>query len=218
MPESEIVIMVHGLWLHGLAMTYLERRIRRGGLSVKSYSYPTVRLSLTENAERLARYCAAQPEEKIHFVAHSMGGLVAIRAAEALPASRVGRLVLLGTPFQDSYSARRVQRLPGGGTIIGRCMGQWLNRARAGPESLDLGVIAGTGRVGLGRLVAYRLPQPNDGVVSVEETRVPGMRDHVVVRVSHTLMLVSKEVVHQVCAFLAQGKFDRTHAACASLN
>ena len=218
MSHTETVVLVHGLWLHGAAMLLMKRRIARCGYRVKTYSYPTVRLDLDQNAERLARYCAALPGARIHLVAHSMGGLVAIRAAEALPASRIGRLVLLGTPFQDSYSARRVQRLPGGCTIIGRCMGQWLTRTRAGPESLDLGVIAGTGRIGLGRLVAHRLPQPNDGVVSVEETRVPGMRDHVVLRVSHTLMLVSRDVVHQVCAFLAQGKFDRAHAASASLN
>ena len=213
MPKSEIVITVHGLWLHGLAMAYLERRIRRCGLRVKSYSYPTVRLSLTENAERLARYCTAQPEEKIHFVAHSMGGLVALAAAGLLPPGRVGRMVLLAPPFADSYSGRRVQRLPGGRVILGRCMGQWLSGSR--PPTIagcEIGVIAGVGRIGLGRIFAPGLPGPNDGVVSVHETRLPGMRDHLVLPVSHTVMLVSARVAREVRSFLRNGKFDRRNA------
>jgi pimeloyl-ACP methyl ester carboxylesterase len=211
--QSETVVLIHGLWLHGVAMLVMKRGIARCGYEVKTYSYPTVRLDLDQNAERLASFCARLPEGTLHFVAHSMGGLVAMRAAEKLPRSRIGRLVLLGTPYQDSYSARQVQRLPGGRRIIGRCMGQWLTEPKPGAGSLDIGVIAGTGRIGLGRVVAHRLPQPNDGVVSVDETRVPGMRDHVVVRISHTLMLVSRAVVHQVCTYLGEGKFDRAAIA-----
>ena len=214
MSHAETVVLVHGLWLHGAAMVVMKRRIARCGYHVRAYSYPTVRLDLETNAARLARYCAALPAGEVHLVAHSMGGLVALKTAEALPPSRIGRIVLLGTPFQDSYAARRVQRLPGGCTIIGRCMGQWLVGPRAaGGQALDLGVIAGIGRLGLGRVFAPRLPQPNDGVVSVEETRVAGMRDHIVLPVSHTLMLLSGAVVHQVCAFLADGKFDRAQRA-----
>jgi pimeloyl-ACP methyl ester carboxylesterase len=210
MPKSEIVILVHGLWLHGLAMALMQRRIARYGYRAKSYSYPSVRLSLTENGERLARYCAARSEEKVHFVAHSMGGLVALAAANALPPGRIARIVLLAPPFGDSHSGRRVQRLPGGRSILGRCMGQWLSGPRPGTtDGCEIGVIAGTGRIGLGRLFAPGLPRPNDGVVSVEETRVPGMRDHIVLPVSHTVMLLSAEVAREACAFLANGKFDR---------
>jgi pimeloyl-ACP methyl ester carboxylesterase len=210
MPKSEIVILVHGLWLHGIAMALLERRIARRGYRVQSYSYPTVRLSLTENGERLARYCAARGEEKIHFVAHSMGCLVTLAAAGALPPARLGRIVLLAPPFADSHSGRRVQRLPGGTSILGRCMGQWLGGPRPGTiDGCEIGVIAGTGRIGLGRVFAPHLPTPNDGVVSVAETRVPGMRDHLVLPVSHTVMLVSAEIARETCAFLENGKFDR---------
>ena len=82
----------------------------------------------------------------------------------------------------------------------------------------EIGGIAGNGGLGLAQLVAPALPQPHDGVVSVDETRIPGMKDHVVLPVSHTPMMVSREVVHQTCAFLAQGQFDRAPAASASVN
>ena len=215
----ETVVLVHGLWLHGVAMLYLKRRIARRGYDVKAYSYPTVRLNLAENAKRLVRYCEKLPTGRFHLVSHSMGGLVVMKAAEALSSTRLGRIVLLAPPYRDSYAGRRVQRLPGGCTILGRCMGEWLGGVRDTPlRHLDLGVIAGTGSVGLGRIFAPGLPQPNDGVVSVDETRVPGMRDHIVVPASHTLMLVSATVAHQVCAYLDHGKFDRVQTTGASVN
>ena len=148
-----------------------------------------------------------------------MGGLVALKAAQSMPPDRLGRIVILGTPYNECYAGRSVQRLPGGRSIIGKCMGQWIAESRLGrPVQFDLGVIAGSGRVGLGRLFAPGLPKPNDGVVAVEETRIPGMRDHVVLPVSHTLMLVSREVVHQACTYLAHGKFDHTRSASVSVN
>lgn len=214
--DSELVILVHGLWLHGVTMAFIKRAIERCGYPVKAYSYPSVRLTLKQNARRLAQFCAAHPQARIHFVAHSMGGLVALKAAEALPPGRCGRIVLMGTPYRDCYAGRRLLNMPLGRSILGRCMRESI--AGYGPPvsaSCEIGVIAGTGRIGLGRFFAPELPRPNDGVVSVEETRVPGMRDHVVLPASHTVMLVSAEVASQVCTFLAHGKFDRAQRAHA---
>ena len=219
MPLGETVVLVHGLWLHSLAMTYLKHAIERRGYSVLNYSYPTVRLDLTSNARRLVQFCERAGGDKLHLLGQSMGGLVVLEAARMLPRERLGRTVLVGTPYGDCYSGRKVQRLPGGRVVLGRCMGQWLSAARTtNPVDLDVGVIAGVGSLGLGRIFAPSLPKPNDGVVSVDETHVPGMRDHVVLRASHTFMLVSREVVHQTCAYLAQGKFDHARAAVVSVN
>ena len=67
--DSELVILVHGLWLHGVTMVYMKRAIERCGYPVAAYSYPSVRLTLGQNAARLARFCAAQPHARIHFIA-----------------------------------------------------------------------------------------------------------------------------------------------------
>jgi hypothetical protein len=89
-------------------------------------------------------------------------------------------------------------------------MNQWLTESqRQAVSDLDIGVVAGDGGFGMGRIIAPRLPKPHDGVISVDETRVPGMRDHVTLRVSHTAMLISRPVLHQVCAYLKDGRFDR---------
>lgn len=74
--------------------------------------------------------------------------------------------------------------------------------------SCDIGVIAGRMSVGAGRIVAPELPGPNDGAVRVDETRLPAMRDHIVLNVSHSGMLVSRAVARQVCAFLRDGAFE----------
>jgi pimeloyl-ACP methyl ester carboxylesterase len=212
------VLLVHGLWLRPIAMTLIRRRLRSCGYRVESYSYPTMRLGLEENAERLTRYCE-RLTGKLHLFGHSMGGIVAVKAAALVPRGCLGRVVVAGTPFRDCFAGRALQRLPGGRGILGRSMEQWLaTDSRPAFDACELGVIAGTRGVGLGRLIAPGLRPPHDGVVSVDETRIDGMTDHVVLKVAHTEMLVSRPVVHQVCTFLEHGKFDRSQPGVGSVN
>lgn len=210
MTERETVILVHGLWVHGAVMALMRHRIARCGYRTASYSYPSIRLTLTENAQRLAHYCRGLVAGPLHFVGHSLGGLVILRMLERVPELAVGRVVLVGTPYGDSFSARRLARLPGGRAALGRSMAEWMRERK--PDRLlqhEIGVIAGTLPIGLGRLVAPGLPTPNDGVVTVAETRLPAMRDHIVININHTGMLLSSAVVRQICAFLRSGAFVR---------
>ena len=88
-------------------------------------------------------------------------------------------------------------------------MNDWMRMPRPSiPDGVELGVIAGNVPFGLGRLVA-RLPKPNDGVVRVDETRVPGAKESIVLRINHTGMLVSPAVARAACAFLRNGSFRR---------
>lgn len=206
----DTVVLVHGLWVHGLAMTLMRRRIARCGYRVLAYSYPSVRLTLTENAQRLARFCGDTALARLHFVGHSLGGLIVLRMLQLAGATPPGRVILAGTPFTGSHAARCLGRLPGGRAAMGRSMAEWLG-AGSGEAGggREVGVIAGSLPLGLGCIVAPDLPGPSDGVVSVEETRMLGMRDHIVLRVSHSGMLVSSAVARQICAFLRDGAFSR---------
>jgi pimeloyl-ACP methyl ester carboxylesterase len=217
--DADIVVLVHGLWMHGLVMGLMQRRIARHGYAVRTHSYSSVRCDLRENAARLAAFVQTLGGSRVHFVAHSLGGIVAMNAAALMPRDSLGRIVLVGTPFAESFSGRRLERLPAGRRLLGACMTQWLYGPRLfSPETvraLDVGVIAGTGGVGMGRFIAPGLPKPHDGVVAVEETRVPGMRDHVVLPVSHSAMLVSSEVARQACSFLDNGCFEHSGTGAA---
>lgn len=208
MPDNTPVIVIHGLWLHGLAMTWLARRIRRQGFAAHTWSYASLRLSLTENAERLAEHCAALAAPRVHIVAHSMGGLVALKMLERHPRQPCGRLLLVGTPYSGSFSAQCLARWPGGRTLLGRSIGEWLDTPRPLPRpGMEIGIIAGTCGFGMGRLVAPRLPQPNDGVVTLAETRVPGVEQRIELGVGHSAMLLSSAVARQCGAFLRDGRF-----------
>lgn len=209
--SPDTVVLVHGLWAHGIAMELMRRRIGRCGYRALAYSYPSMRLTLTENTERLIRYCRGLAAPRVHFVGHSLGGLVVLRVLESATGFVPGRTVLIGTPFVGSFAAQRLAQLPGGRAALGRSFPEWLESARPMLDGrFEIGVIAGKLPIGLGRLVAPGLPGPSDGVVSVAETRLPAMRDHVVLNVSHSGMVLSRVVAHQICAFLRDGAF--THA------
>ena len=208
MAANEQVVLVHGLWMHGAVMQWMARRIARAGYEVHCYSYPSVRMSLAENVRRLAAFCQTLNARPLHLAGHSLGGLLIARLLDEPHRLDIGRVVLMGAPFVDSFAARRLCRVHIGSIAVGASIAEWLRGAR--PESLlsyEIGVIAGNRGVGLGVMMAPDLPTPHDGTVSVAETRVPGARDSIVLPVTHTQMLVSNGVVRQVCEFLRRGRF-----------
>lgn len=207
------MVLVHGLWVHGIAMALLRRRLERGGYRVFAYSYPTTRLTFAENVARLARYCREVGALRSHFIGHSLGGLIVLRMVGETADVVAGRMILAGTPVAGSHAARRLARLPGGRAVLGRSMVEWMEPGqRIDANGCEIGVIAGRMPVGAGRIVAPDLPTPHDGAVSVEETRLPAMKDHIVLNVSHSGMLVSRAVAHQIDEFLRHGVFEHGEA------
>ncbi len=211
LESREPVVLVHGLWLTGWVLAILAARLRHCGYDARLFSYASMGASLSANAAALARFAVSLDAPRVHFIGHSMGGLVILQALKMNPALRRGRTVLLGSPYGGSRSAEALARARAGRVMLGHSMMEWLRTPRAELEGCELGVLAGRRRIGLGRLVA-RLPDPNDGVVAEAETRVPGMTDFLSLRVSHTEMLWSRNVAHQVCSFLRAGRFDHREA------
>lgn len=206
-PRSLPVIIVHGLWVHGLVMEFLAHRIGHEGFSTQTWSYPSMRLTLSQNAGRFAQHCRDAGLARLNIVAHSMGGLVALRMLELAPDMHCERLLLLGAPYSDSASARRLRQFPGGDLLLGNSIREWLDEPRPALRAAATGIIAGTRGYGLGALIGSDLPQPHDGVVAVAETAVPGASERITVHAGHTEMLFSAEVARQCCAFLQDGRF-----------
>lgn len=206
------VVFVHGLWFTGHEAFWLRRRLARElGAADLNFPYRSVRAPLAESARALGAYIARSGFEKVHLVGHSLGGIVILKLFElaaSLPAVAPGRVVLLGSPIQGSRAAASLARIGFGRKILGRAIAEGVlaTRPRIWPGSRDLGIIAGRAAVGLGGLVA-RLERPNDGVVQVDETRLAGAREHLVLDVSHSGLLFSRAVVAQTAAFLRDGKF-----------
>lgn len=207
MPRGETVVLIHGLWLTGREMVLLRRRLRHCGFAVVVFDYPSVRRGLMGNAAALQRLVAGLDAATVHFVAHSLGGLLLRQFFHDFPHQRRGRVVTLGTPHRGSTAARRLARWRLGRLLLGRSLQPGLLGGLAGwPAGREIGVIAGDRGLGLGRLLGG-LPRPNDGVVAVAESHLPGETDYRLFHVGHTGLLFSAPVASAVCRFLRDGRF-----------
>jgi pimeloyl-ACP methyl ester carboxylesterase len=204
------VILVHGLWTPAAMLILHSRWLQHQGYRALRFGYPAVQATLAQNAQRLRRYIEETSGTDIHLVGHSLGGLVILEMLVHTVDPRLRRVVLLGTPCVGSHCARRLVRVAGMSALLGRSIMEWLSHRPdavfALRPAVAVGVLAGTRSVGLGRIVPG-LPRPNDGVVAVAETLLPGAVDSVTLPVAHSEMLVSQRCAAQIAAFLKSGRF-----------
>lgn len=203
-------VFVHGLWLNGAEFTLLRRRLARDhGFEGHRFSYPTVRGSMDDTLNRLRDFVTRIDTERVHFIGHSFGGVVLCRYFQTYPCERPGRVVILGSPLNGSRSARTVARHK----ILRRMIGPLVNAElvddcdpRTWACRNELGIIAGTAPLGLGRIFA-NFDEDCDGTVGLSETKLPGHKAHLALPVSHMGMLASSLVARQVGTFLDTGCF-----------
>jgi hypothetical protein len=210
---STVVVYVHGLWLSGNEAGILLRRLaRQMNAKTRAFSYASMTSSISDSARALATFLRDQRADTLHLVGHSLGGLVILKLFENGEDEQLppGRIVLLGSPLNGSRAAQNLARVPFGRIIMGRGVREDLltARERCWTGQRELGVIAGSVGIGLGRLVGVH-GAPSDGTIFVEETRLPGILDHLVLRVSHTALPYSSTVARQTAAFLSDGNFMR---------
>jgi pimeloyl-ACP methyl ester carboxylesterase len=212
---TELVVLVHGLWMGRAIWLLVARHLRGRGYRVASFSYPSVRRGLGESARALEAFVRERHPGRVHLVGHSLGGLVVLRMLRDAHALPVGRVVLLGCPAAGCGSAEQLSRSRAGRFLLGAALPEWMP-ADAAPavQRVAVGSIAGTRRFGMG-LLLVRLPRLNDGVVMVDETVVPGLADHLVLPVSHSGMVVSPRVASEIAAFLRTGRFTQRSPAIA---
>lgn len=200
------VVLVHGLWLNGPSMAPLGWRLARDGYAISRFSYWSVLRGLDNNVDRLMQFCRKFESDRLHLVGHSLGGVLILAAiARGL---KVRRAVLMGIPYQGSISAHGLARVAIGKRILGRTLSDWLRREKPFLESdAEIGVLAGDRSIGIGKLIS-QLPRPNDGVVCLTETKVPGATDSIVLPVFHTAMPFSPLSARAVATFLKKGRFQ----------
>ena len=204
-------VFVHGLWLTGAESLLLRRRIAaRHGIACHSFTYRTVSNSVQPVLEQLAQFVRRIDADQVHFVGHSLGGVVLHRFFESATDLPPGRVVFLGSPTVKSATAEKVGRMPVLSRLVGRMVSDELvtPRAREWRCDRELGCIAGTRPMGLGRFFT-RFEEECDGTIGVSETKLPGHTAHITLPVSHMGMLISADVAHQVGEFLARGQFSR---------
>jgi len=195
--------------MNPLVMAYLAHALRREGFAAQSLGYRTISDPLEAHLSRLANRVARLDAARVHLVGHSLGGVIVMRYLQRGADRRVQRAVLIGTPISGCRAAADFAGRAGGELMMGRSLAVWREPVDVSVDSrFEIGAIAGTRALGLGRMVT-RLPEPNDGVVCLDETKFPALRDHVALPLGHSLMLMSSRVARHTAAFLKTGAFRR---------
>jgi len=212
--SSECVVLLHGLNRSWRAMRPMAKALQEAGFSTANVDYPSQLGTIEQIAPIAVRHgilsCQSAGASKVHFVTHSIGGILLRYENERQPIDGLGRVVMLGPPNQGSELIDRMVDWPGIEFISGPA-GMQLGTtadsmpAKLGPIDFELGVIAGTGTINI--LASAMLPDPDDGKVSVASTQVDGMSDFLVVENSHRYITRSDVVVRNTESFLKTGRF-----------
>ncbi len=201
------VVVVPGLWMPALAMSFLAAQLARRGFAPQLFSYRG-RAPLEDNVERLARFAVTRARGgALHYVGHSLGGLLILAALERHPELPAASAVLIGSPVNGCAAGRSFGRAALGRWMMGASRPLWEPCSARWTRQAPLGVIAGTAPFGLGRVLGP-LAGENDGVVSLSETDVEGMKARAIVRLGHSSLIFSPRVAALAARFLSTGAFE----------
>lgn len=203
-------------------MIKLEKSLSNLGYSVINLDYPSTKHPIEFLADKILGDVIEQCKEahlsKIHFVTHSMGGIIVRYYLKNHELSSLGRVVMLSPPNKGSELVDHLKDSFFFKKINGPA-GQQLGTDRdsiplsLGPVDFELGVI--TGNRSFNPFNSLVLPGTDDGAVSVERTKVAGMADFLVLPHSHTFIMQSEDAIEQVIYFLEHGTFRHLNADAA---
>lgn len=210
--KDECVVLLHGLARVSNSMGELDKKLSKAGFAAVNINYPSRKFPIDElSTSAINRGLdACEEAEIIHFVTHSLGGILVRYYLEYNSIDNLGRVVMLGPPNHGSEIVNGMLKVPGFklfGGPTGNALGTGAGHI---PESLgavefDLGVIAGT--TNINPLSLLFIEGPNDSIVSVESTKVEGMKAHLVLPVTHTFMMRNNQVIDNVIHYLKTGSF-----------
>lgn len=205
------VLLIHGILMNPLEMRFLGWQLENSGFHVHYIYYQSVFKTPAENARIIQEKIKKLKVKQLHIVAHSLGGLITMHLFDQFDDIPNGRVVMLGSPVNGSWIAKKMHTWPVVSSLLARSMPNALS-GKDIPEwtvKRDWGMIAGIrNRAGLG-LLTGGLPNISDGTVLLEETQHPKQTAHISVNRSHTGLLFSKDVSKLTSQFLNTGKFKK---------
>lgn len=215
---TECVVLLHGMIRTPASMEPMAEALAAAGyrtanVGYPSREYPIERLATMAVEQGLARCRSVTGIDRIHFVTHSLGGILLRQYLANADIPELGRVVMLGPPNQGSAAADAMRDMPGYEWLNGPA-GAQLGKGpesvplRLGPADFELGIIAGNRTVD--PITSAFLDDPDDGRVSVADTRLEGMDDFVVIDESHALMMRSRTAIRLTLRFLETGHFGQS--------
>lgn len=214
--DQDQVILLHGMYRSAVAMQPLEQYFRTHGYQVTSISYPSTKHDIEtlvrDYLHPAVQIAQTKGMQKIHFVTHSMGGILVRYYLKNYPLEDLGKVVMIAPPNQGTELAELfadsswVDTKTGPAKIqLSAQQDSWVNQL--GPVNFAVGIIAGNHNSNL--LTAWLLPGEDDGVVSVESTKVKNMKDFMIVPEKHFRLRGNQTVLQQAAYFLKHANFYR---------
>ena len=208
---QDTVVLLHGLGRTPLSMLALSLTARHRGYRVINWRYRSTRHTIAEQPDAFAREVAPRLENapRVHFITHSLGGIIVRQFLATYSLPNVGRVVMLAPPNGGSEVADVLQRSRFVSCAVTpvRELGTHNVPATLPAATFSLGVIAGS-RSHIPLFAKWMHDVPNDGVVAVDRTRLAGMRDFVVLDRTHTTLPWSRDAIGETFRFLEEGRFS----------
>jgi pimeloyl-ACP methyl ester carboxylesterase len=211
---ADAVILLHGLGRSAASMQKLESKLTAAGYTVINADYASRTAGVVQLSQEIIPAALADPRlktcGKIHFVTHSLGGILVRAYAAMRPIPKLGRVVMLGPPNQGSEVVDRLKNWRAYKFVTGPA-GQELGTSpdsipnQLGPVGFELGIIAGDRSINW--INSMMIKGADDGKVSVERTKVAGMKEQLTVHVTHPMMMRNRSVIEATLRFLATGSF-----------
>ncbi|MFT5707841.1 MAG: hypothetical protein ACI9ES_002142 [Oceanospirillaceae bacterium] len=212
--SAECVVLLHGLARTSNSMAELETKLTNEGYFVVNVNYPSRKKKIFELSEIAVNdgllQCSKANSSPVNYVTHSLGGILVRQFYINHQPSNLNRVVMLGPPNNGSEVVDNLKNVPGYKLINGPA-GMELGTSNIdvpktlGPVNFELGVIAGTQSINL--ILSTFLPNPDDGKVSVESTKVEGMCGFITMPVTHPFLMTNDSVIREVISFLRNGVF-----------
>lgn len=211
---SGSVVLLHGLARTSDSMSKMNRALEAAGYHVCNVSYPSREHSIEVLSEEFVlpavRACLKNPTDEVHFVTHSLGGVIVRQLAKGAPDLDIGRVVMLSPPNHGSEVVDKLGELALFEFINGPAGLQLGTGNDSVPQSLgapsfQVGIITGNRTINL--ILSLLIPGPDDGKVSIESAKLDGMAGFCVVPASHPFIMKDRLAIEQTLVFLARGTF-----------
>lgn len=214
MTNCEGVILLHGLWRSSLSMEKMAASLANSGFLVENINYPSLSQTIDSLSDSAIGKALNSPNlqkcSKIHFVTHSLGGILVRCYFNQHKCDRLSRVVMLGPPNKGSEVIDNLKSWWFFKIIIGSAGLELGTDFYSTPNTLgavefELGIIAGDRSINW--INSLMIKGEDDGKVSVERTKVAGMKDHVIVHCPHSYLMNNKTAIEYTLQFLKEGFF-----------